>query len=148
MSKSDTSPKINDVASFDNVRQNLKRLSCGAVAGLISRTCTAPIERIAILQQTRNPTYLNHSIPQIFTSMIKNEGPLSLWKGNGANVVRIMPFAAIELFAFEFYKAQFAKLFKIFNTNNEYRSFFYLVAGGLSGMSASALVEFLLTKSE
>ena len=76
----------------------------------------------------------------MFVSMVKNEGPLSLWKGNGANVVRIMPFAAIELFAFEFYKAQFAKIFNNFNTNNEYRSFFYLVAGGLSGMSASALV--------
>lgn len=120
------------------------------MAGLISRTCTAPVERIAILQQTRNPTYLNHSIPQIFMSMIKNEGPLSLWKGNGANVVRIMPFAAIELFTFEFYKAQFAKVFKTFNTSNEFRSFFYLVAGGLAGMTASAMVcdrEYLENKS-
>jgi len=96
---------------------------------------------VAILQQTRNPDYLGLSIPQILKNMVKNEGALSVFKGNGANVIRIMPFAAIELFTFEFYKAQLIKISGN-NSLNDSKGGLYLLAGGLAGMTASASVFF------
>jgi len=71
--------------------------------------------------------------------MIKNEGPLSVFKGNGANVIRIMPFAAIELFTFELYKVQLMKIFGN-KASTDSKGGLYLLAGGLAGMTASASV--------
>ena len=38
------------------------------------------------------------------TKVIKREGPLGLYRGNGAQMVRIFPYAAIQFTTYEFYK--------------------------------------------
>lgn len=63
-----------------------------------------------ILKQTENTTYLGQSVPRILKQMVTVEGPMSLFKGNGTNVLRIMPHSAIELYSFELYKMMFASL--------------------------------------
>ena len=66
---------------------NSEYLSSGAVAGLVaggvSRVLTAPLDVIKIrfqLQQSINPVYTSTVLA--FASIIRNEGILSLWKGN------------------------------------------------------------------
>lgn len=83
--------------------------------------------------------YLGMSIPNILINMIKQEGILSCWRGNGANLLRIIPFTSIELFSYEFYKYQLDRLFE----NNDVRgnrNALYLLAGAAAGMTAATVV--------
>lgn len=89
---------------FQNLSKNLWSLLSGAIAGAVSRSAVAPIERIIILRQTKNQKYVNLSFYQSLNTMYSSEGTKSLFKGNGANCIRIAPFQAIEFFMFEYYK--------------------------------------------
>jgi len=107
-----------------------------AIAGGVARTATAPFERTIILQQTQNQNYTGMPVYQVIFKMLKEEGPLSMFKGNGTNVSRIMPFSAIELCTFEIYKPFLAKVLN-FDSKS---SWLYLGAGALSGMTATFFV--------
>ena len=80
-------------------------LVAGAGAGAITKTCVAPLERIKILFQLQGmkaaegaaPKY--RSIPHAMSTIVSEEGMFSLWKGNGANVLRVVPVYALK-FAF------------------------------------------------
>lgn len=127
------------VSPFICFKKNFLSLLSGATAGAISRSAVAPIERIIILRQTKNQKYLKHSIFSSLKLMYQSEGFTSLFKGNGANCVRIAPFQAIEFFTFEYYKYLFDLIiynsgFKMHDTAR------YLVCGALAGMTASAMV--------
>jgi len=73
-------------------------LLAGGTAGMIARTCIAPIERIKILLQVQRGTS-NYS--GLLTSVLKKEGVLSMWKGNSAAVIRVIPYTALQFTAFE-----------------------------------------------
>ena len=60
------------------------------------------------------------------------------FKGNGVNVVRIAPFSAFEFYFYEVYK----HLFFAGSASNDYWS--KVVCGGLTGMTASTLVRYML----
>lgn len=62
----------------------------GGTAGIISRTATAPIELFRIQRQ-------NSFMPgSTLREVIIKEGIRGLWKGNGANCVRVFPQSAIN----------------------------------------------------
>jgi hypothetical protein len=56
---------------------NLGFLFAGAVAGCLSRTATAPLERLKLLLQTSST---NIRIFQSFSDIVKREGVRSLWR--------------------------------------------------------------------
>jgi solute carrier family 25 phosphate transporter 23/24/25/41 len=77
-------------------------LFSGALAGVLSRTATAPLERLKILRQVHN---LDHEgMAQTFRRLYRTEGMRGLYKGNGVNAVRIAPYNAIQLASFQKYK--------------------------------------------
>ncbi|KAI9178977.1 hypothetical protein H9P43_005639 [Blastocladiella emersonii ATCC 22665] len=93
-------------------RQQLKYLLCGAVAGAVSRTCTAPLDRLKVLLQTQTSapgaavaapsfrtsmTHLRHAS----TAIYQDGGIRSFWRGNGMNCVKIVPESAIKFYVFE-----------------------------------------------
>ena len=57
----------------------------GGIAGIVSRTLTAPLE----LSKIRNQN--SHVAKTSLLTMMKTEGIKALWKGNMANCVRIFP---------------------------------------------------------
>jgi len=67
----------------------------GAGSGILNKTCIAPLERIKILYQVqgmRSDVPLKYgSLFQTFQTIVKEEGALALWKGNGTNCLRIVP---------------------------------------------------------
>lgn len=74
-------------------------LLAGGVAGAISKTAVAPIERVKLLLQTQdsNPRIKSGEIPRYtgiancFTRVSAEQGFLSFWRGNLANVIRYFP---------------------------------------------------------
>ena len=84
----------------------LLQMAAGAVAGAVAKTATAPLERLKILFQVQGmkgsaelaaPKYTG--IAQAFRTVVREEGALALWKGNGANVLRVIPVYGLK-FAF------------------------------------------------
>ena len=68
-------------------------LFAGGSAGVISRTLTAPFERMKILKQLKPSS--SFTSQQLFKYVWAKEGWRGLWAGNGANVVRVFPFSGI-----------------------------------------------------
>lgn len=74
------------------------------VAGMCSKTTVAPLDRIKILLQAHQTHYKNLGVFSGLMNIIKKESFLALYKGNGAQMVRIFPYAATQFTAFEIYK--------------------------------------------
>lgn len=73
----------------------------GGGAGAVSRTCTAPLDRLKVLMQVHASRSNNMCIIGGFTQMIREGGAKSLWRGNGINVLKIAPESAIKFMAYE-----------------------------------------------
>ena len=80
----------------------MSKLFCGGGAGAFAKTCVAPMERIKVLLQAQAS---NPNIPpdQRYKGMLdaavkipRNEGVAAFWRGNGMNVIRIFPNAALK----------------------------------------------------
>ncbi|KAJ6289658.1 hypothetical protein OIU78_025559 [Salix suchowensis] len=86
----------------------------GGVSAAISKTAAAPIERVKLLIQNQDEMIKAgrlsepyKGITDCFGRTMKEEGVLSLWRGNTANVIRYFPTQALN-FAFKDY---FKRLF-------------------------------------
>ena len=78
------------------------------IQGAVSKTAVAPLERVKLLLQTQE---VNQKITQgkqykgfgdCFIRCIREEGPISLWRGNWANVLRYFPTVIYFLYLFLF----------------------------------------------
>lgn len=76
--------------------------AAGATGGLASRTATAPIDRVRILQQTWSlwPTSKGGAVqgPGLLKTaqgVLRREGWSGFWRGNGTNMAKVVPQAAI-----------------------------------------------------
>lgn len=77
-------------------------LVTGGISGGISKTFIAPLERVKLIIQT-NPTRFK-GIIDCFTTIPKNEGFKSLWRGNWINITRYFPTQALNFAFFDFFK--------------------------------------------
>ncbi|KAL6126278.1 hypothetical protein ACLB2K_074329 [Fragaria x ananassa] len=79
-----------------------KSLVAGGVAGGVSRTAVAPLERMKILLQVQNPHNIKYSgTVQGLKYIWRTEGFRGLFKGNGTNCARIVPNSAVKFFSYE-----------------------------------------------
>ncbi|KAF8107128.1 hypothetical protein N665_0126s0046 [Sinapis alba] len=79
-----------------------KSLFAGGVAGGVSRTAVAPLERMKILLQVQNPHNIKYSgTVQGLKYIWRTEGLRGLFKGNGTNCARIVPNSAVKFFSYE-----------------------------------------------
>ncbi|KAG9304532.1 hypothetical protein G9A89_020096, partial [Geosiphon pyriformis] len=80
-------------------------LIAGGVAGAVSRTVVSPLERMKILFQVQGPQMSAYQ--GVFPTLLKmwrEEGFLGFLRGNGTNVIRIIPYSATQFAAYEKYK--------------------------------------------
>ena len=78
------------------------QLVSGGGAGAISKTSVAPIERIKVLLQVEKGS--SSGFTSIARNILRTQGPLAFWRGNGVNVLRIIPNAAIKFSCNDAYK--------------------------------------------
>lgn len=79
-------------------------LSSSGIAGMCSKTAVAPLDRIKILLQAHQTHYKHLNVFSGLINIVKKESFIALYKGNGAQMVRIFPYAATQFTAFEIYK--------------------------------------------
>jgi len=87
----------------------------GGVSAAVSKTAAAPIERIKLLIQNQDEMLkagrLSHKyagIADCFRRTAADEGVISLWRGNTANVIRYFPTQALNFAFRDTYKSMFA----------------------------------------
>ncbi|RZF37577.1 hypothetical protein LSTR_LSTR013998 [Laodelphax striatellus] len=112
----------------------MKSLFAGGIAGMTSKTTVAPLDRIKILLQAHNVHYKHLGVFSGLKEIITKESFIALYKGNGAQMVRIFPYAAVQFTAFEFYKKA---LSTVMVANNSHIDKF--VAGSGAGVTAVLL---------
>ncbi|OVA08418.1 Mitochondrial carrier protein [Macleaya cordata] len=82
----------------------VKELIAGGAAGAFAKTAVAPLERIKILLQTRTEGFHSLGVCQSLKKLMKHEGVQGFYKGNGASVLRIVPYAALHFMTYEQYR--------------------------------------------
>ena len=87
-----------------------RQLVAGGGAGAISRTLTAPLERVKIILQVQDVTKKAlrtkryKGVFDVLRRVPREQGVLAFWRGNGVNVARIVPNSAIKFSTFDTYK--------------------------------------------
>ncbi|CAG8765070.1 9410_t:CDS:2, partial [Funneliformis caledonium] len=133
---------------------NPKYLLAGAIAGAVSRTATAPLDRLKVyLQiQTASPQLLtakkirsetqvskrlvtsaHKNILNAIKNLYSSGGLINFFRGNGLNVAKIAPESAIKFFAYEQSKVAVANLMGTKDINSIGMSGRFL-SGGLGGV--------------
>ncbi|KAJ7559694.1 hypothetical protein O6H91_04G096900 [Diphasiastrum complanatum] len=82
----------------------VKELIAGGVAGGIAKTSVAPLERVKILFQTRYGNFQSLGVWRSLLCVSKTEGVGGLYRGNGASVLRVVPYAALHFMTYEQYR--------------------------------------------
>jgi len=114
-------------------------LAAGGVSGAVSKTITAPIERVKLIIQTQdaNPKIKSGEVPRYtgimncFNRVRQEQGMAAMWRGNFTNCVRYFPTQAINLASKDAIKNAFPKK----NPKTEFWAFFAvnMASGGAAG---------------
>lgn len=102
----------------------------GGIAGCCAKTTVAPLDRVKVLLQAHNRHYKHLGVLSTLRAVPQKEGYLGLYKGNGAMMIRIFPYGAIQFMAFEHYKTFITT--KLGVSGHVHR----LMAGSMAGMTA------------
>ena len=118
----------------------------GGTSGAISKTLTAPIERVKLVIQTQdaNPLIKSGEVPRYtgigncFSRIMSEQGVAAFWRGNTVNIIRYFPTQAFNLAFKDTIKASFPR----FNKNTETAKFaaVQVASGGLAGAAALTIV--------
>jgi solute carrier family 25 (adenine nucleotide translocator) protein 4/5/6/31 len=116
----------------------------GGISAAVSKTAVAPIERVKLILQVQDA---NKNIPEdkrykgigdCFSRVYKEQGFLSLWRGNLANVIRYFPTQALN-FAF---KDTYKKYLNPYDSRKQPGMFFLgnMASGGAAGATSLTFV--------
>jgi solute carrier family 25 (adenine nucleotide translocator) protein 4/5/6/31 len=120
--------------------------AAGGVSGAVSKTLTAPIERVKLVIQTQdaNPKIKSGEVPRYtgigncFTRIASEQGIGAFWRGNGTNIIRYFPTQAFNLAFKDTIKGFFPK----YNNRTDFWKFFgtQLASGGAAGAASLTIV--------
>ncbi|KAL7678388.1 hypothetical protein ACOME3_004615 [Neoechinorhynchus agilis] len=123
-------------------RKFLMDFMIGGTAGAIAKTVAAPIERVKLLLQTQDANAAigarkYKGIGDCFVRCVREEGVLSLWRGNVVNVVRYFPTQALNFSFKDFYGK-----FNPYTAQSDKTKFFMgnLFTGGMAGATSLLFV--------
>merc|ERR1711990_1126445 len=138
---------INTTTMPEKAKPNpLINLAAGGISGAVSKTMTAPLEKVKLAIQTQdsNPKILSGEMAR-YTSMgdcfkrhISEIGPTSLWRGNVANCIRYVPTAACNLM----FKDTVKRIFPKYDKKTHFTQFAMtqVASGSVAGGITNTLV--------
>lgn len=133
-----------------NVQNTILQLASGGAAGAIARTFVAPIDRVKILMQTQyaSPSAgaatkataaetpaKYHSLSQSLRRIVTEEGVARLWRGNGVNCIRVVPYSASQFVVYDKLKASLLES----TSGQTFGLYHRLTCGAGAAMVATAL---------
>jgi solute carrier family 25 phosphate transporter 23/24/25/41 len=111
-----------------------RHLVAGACAGAVSRTSTAPLDRLKVFLQVHGPSQFG-TLVGCMKHMVKEGGVQSLWRGNGVNILKIAPESALKFMAYEQTKRAIRG-----ETPREMRVHERFVAGSFAGAFSQSVI--------
>lgn len=127
-----------EIDKFELDNKHYIHFISGGIAGAISRTITAPLERLKVLYQVN---YLGKGIkpPRIWTGLKEiyiNDGVKGLFRGNLINLLKSTPDSAIKLYVFEKAKFYLSK----FSDKKKLGSFQLFLSGASAGVVSNLII--------
>ncbi|KAH9538295.1 hypothetical protein CY35_16G099400 [Sphagnum magellanicum] len=108
-------------------------LLAGAVAGALSRTVTAPLDRLKVLLQVQtNSAGVIAGLWHIY----KQSGFMGFFRGNGINILKVAPESAIKFYSYEMMK----RIVVGDGQHGEIGTWGRLSAGGIAGAIAQTAI--------
>jgi len=118
----------------------------GGTAGAVSKTLTAPIERVKLLIQTQDANPLVRSgevqrytgIVNCFSRISSEQGVGAFWRGNATNCIRYFPTQAFNLS----FKDTFKQMFPKYDPKTQFWQFFgaNMASGGAAAACCLCIV--------
>ncbi|XP_075040402.1 solute carrier family 25 member 43 [Mixophyes fleayi] len=106
---------------------------CGGVAGVLSRSVTAPLDVVKILTQV-GTFHSKQGFLNTFLLLYRTEGLRAFWKGNLTACLRLFPYSAVQLSAYH-------KLTMMFMDDlGQISQWEVIAAGSMAGMLAAVVI--------
>lgn len=107
----------------------------GGLAGCAAKTVVAPLDRVKILFQARNPHFLKYAgswwgFGEAIKDIYRQDGPMGLFRGHSATLLRIFPYAGIKFLAYEQVRAL------VITRKDQETPFRRLISGSLAGVTS------------
>lgn len=124
-----------------------KFLLAGGFAGAVSRTATAPFDRLKIYLITSQSAKTSSSssgaarsnlgaLSQSLSMIYREGGLRGFWLGNGLNCMKIIPESAIKFFTYECMKRLFAKYVDGVTDSRDVSGMSRFISGGIGGITS------------
>ncbi|NWH86363.1 S2542 protein, partial [Aegithalos caudatus] len=133
----DVEPIPARIPAEDNQEEKkvLNSLMSGALAGAVAKTAVAPLDRTKIMFQVSSKRFSAKEAYRLIYHTYLKEGFWSLWRGNSATMVRVIPYAAIQFCAHEEYKQILGDYYGF--QGKALTPFPRFIAGSLAGTTAA-----------
>ncbi|KAI6175177.1 hypothetical protein M3Y99_01986700 [Aphelenchoides fujianensis] len=112
-----------------------RHLLAGGIAGCMSRTCTAPLDRLKVFLQVNSSKKSPFGVVGGIKYLYEEGGVKSFWRGNGINVLKIAPESAFKFMAYE----QMKRLIQRLKGSHELTIYERFMAGSAAGAISQSL---------
>ncbi|XP_032672617.1 mitochondrial coenzyme A transporter SLC25A42 isoform X3 [Odontomachus brunneus] len=130
----DEQKKHKQMDSISNAQRVWTSLLSGAIAGALAKTTIAPLDRTKINFQISKQPYSARAAVQFLVKAMRTEGLLSLWRGNSATMIRIVPYSAVQFTAHE----QWKRILRV-NGSERKKPWASFLAGSLAGVTSQTM---------
>ncbi|XP_069468813.1 solute carrier family 25 member 43 [Ambystoma mexicanum] len=109
---------------------SLQTSLCAGLAGVLSRTATAPLDVVKVLTQV-GTFHSKEGFLRTFSLLYQAEGLKGFWKGNLTACVRMLPYSSVQLAAYH------KCILLLMNDVGQISQWKAIAAGGLAGIVAT-----------